>query len=330
MWSAVLKLPFVYLGLAKDFWLPFEWYLRVEKGLPATYFVIPFKHRAGRSRTGHAHERRATKYDVTDIPEWIAILTAEGCEIGVHGIDAWDDAGSGRAEMLQVATVAQVPVVGVRMHWLLRDAATFDVLDEAGYVYDSTAGYNETIGYRFGTTQVCRPLDSRGRLLELPLHIQDGALFYPGKLGLTEADAWRACERLIRNAERWGGVLTVLWHDRSHAPERFWGDFYVRLLDELRRANAWFATGSQAVEWFGKRRRIRFSEVPSADGGTQIVLSCDGGPAAPEFSVRVWRSSTRAKAEQAMSFDDAPWSGLAPFTCSSSPSRAGTDRARTA
>ena len=31
------------------------------------------------------------------------------------------------------------------------------------------------------------------------------------------------------NASEFGGVLTVIWHDRSHGPERFWGDFYIKL-----------------------------------------------------------------------------------------------------
>ena len=47
-WWAVLSLPFVYLGIAKDFWEPFAWYLKVEEGLPSTYFIIPFKGRAGK------------------------------------------------------------------------------------------------------------------------------------------------------------------------------------------------------------------------------------------------------------------------------------------
>ena len=45
-------------------------------------------------------------------------------------------------------------------------------------VYDSTIGYNETVGYRAGTTQPYRPL-AASRLLELPLHVMDTALFYP-------------------------------------------------------------------------------------------------------------------------------------------------------
>jgi len=38
-----------------------------------------------------------------------------------------------------------------------------------------------------------------------------------------------------RSGERQGGVLTVNWHDRSIAPERLWDDFYLDLLDDLKR-----------------------------------------------------------------------------------------------
>ena len=46
-WLAVASLPLVYAGWARDFWEPFEWYQSVEDGLPATYFLIPFKGQAG-------------------------------------------------------------------------------------------------------------------------------------------------------------------------------------------------------------------------------------------------------------------------------------------
>ena len=67
------SLPFVYAGWAKDFWEPFEWYLEVEKGLPATYFLIPFKRRAGEKVPGRHASRRATAYDVGDLSDWTAV-----------------------------------------------------------------------------------------------------------------------------------------------------------------------------------------------------------------------------------------------------------------
>ena len=75
---------------------------------------------------------------------------------------------------LTTAEVTGESSIGVRIHWLLRDENTFPALEEAGFAYDSTVGYNETIGYRSGTTQVFRPAGVRS-LLELPLHDQDGA-----------------------------------------------------------------------------------------------------------------------------------------------------------
>ena len=68
-WRAAVSLPFVYLGWARDFWEPFEWYLKAERKLPATYFLIPFKRRTGDHVPGPHAARRATAYDVTDLRE---------------------------------------------------------------------------------------------------------------------------------------------------------------------------------------------------------------------------------------------------------------------
>src|ERR1051325_9075833 len=105
------------------------------------------------------------------------------------------------------------------MHWLYFDAQTPVALEKAGFDYDSTVGYNETIGYRAGTTQVFKPLNAN-RLLELPLHIMDTALFYSGYMNLSDDQANAAMRPLIENANRFGGVLTTNWHDRSLGPER--------------------------------------------------------------------------------------------------------------
>src|SRR5262249_28238561 len=153
-----------------------------------TYYFIPFKRRAGERVPGADAARRATAYDAADIRGTVLALAEAGCEVGVHGLDAWHDAVRGRLERERVAAISGQASRGIRMHWLLSDADTPAVLEQAGYTYDATAGYNDTVGYRHGTTQVFRPLSAR-RLLELPLHIQDGALFYPQKLDLSEREA---------------------------------------------------------------------------------------------------------------------------------------------
>jgi len=302
MWRAAASLPFVYLGWIDDFWQPFPWYLDVEHQLPATYFLIPFKGRAGDAVPGRHATRRATKYDVTDIPEWTARLTEKGCEVGVHGIDAWHDADKGRAELTRITAATGESGAGIRMHWLLSHTNTASILESAGYSYDTSSGYNETLGYRNGTTQAFRPLSAR-TLLELPLHIQDGALFYPHNLDLSEAEADQRCGQLIDHVRSSGGVLTVLWHDRSHGPERFWGDFYVRLVGTLRSSNAWFATAAQAVDWFRARRRVHFERLDAARG-SGVRVRYDGEAIDPPLVLR---------RHDVAGADDAPWNGTGSF-----------------
>lgn len=309
IWRAAASLPLVYLGWVPDFWSPFEWYLRVEKDLPATYFLIPFKRQSGEHVQGLHAARRATAYDVDDLNHWTATLRREGCELGVHGIDAWHSVEKGRAELSRIAEITGESAIGIRMHWLLHNSNSALVLEESGYAYDSTAGYNETIGHRSGTTQVFRPLGAK-TLLELPLHIQDGALFYPQRLDLSEPEAEKRCKGLIENVGQFGGVLTVLWHDRSHGPERFWGDFYFSLVQVLKSSDAWFATASQVVSWFRKRRNVRFERFGIADGVRAFPCE-EGQETLPPLCLRVYqppmKHNVRASEEETGTFDDIPW-----------------------
>jgi len=151
----------VYLGWIRDFWDPFEWYLRAERGLPATYFLVPFKGRAGDQVAARHARRRAVAYDVGTLASRTEELLGAGCEVGVHGLDAWHSPQKGRAEGDRIAGMTGQDRIGIRMHWLLRDGRTMPALEEAGYAYDSTLGYNDTIGYLNGTSQVFRPAGAR-------------------------------------------------------------------------------------------------------------------------------------------------------------------------
>jgi hypothetical protein len=193
------------------------------------------------------------------------------------------------AQVAQVAKAAAGAEIGIRMHWLLRDEDTPAVLEQAGYAYDSTFGYNDAVGYRSGTVQVFRPLNAK-TLLEMPLHIQDGALFYPKRLALSEAEAQKQCDQIIANAERFGGVLTLLWHDRSHGPERWWGEFYIRLIESLKARKVWFASAAQVVGWFRKRRAVRF-EIPENSSAVRVV---GGAEIEPPLTIRVHRPGQKA------------------------------------
>ena len=285
-WAAALKLPLVHLGLAKDFWREFDRYVQLEEGAHSTFFVIPFKHCPGRTGLGPAPDSRAAGYGAVDISGKIRELMSAGCEIGLHGIDAWLDSSSGPAELEEIRQITGAQDIGVRMHWLYFAEHSAAVLEQAGADYDSTIGYNETIGYRAGTTQVYKPLGAT-RLLELPLHIMDTALFFPARMNLSPRDARQRVAGIIDNAVQFGGTVTVNWHDRSIAPERCWDDFYVELVRELRSRGAWFATAAETVSWFRKRRSSVFENACAESDVLRVNTAAGGGEGLPALQLRV-------------------------------------------
>src|SRR5262249_41655099 len=157
-WRAAATLPFVHLGLAKDFWRQLDRYREIEKGLGSTFFVIPVACRAGRAPDGQAPPRRASAYGVADIADQLRSLRRQEWEAGLHGLDPWCDSGSGSDERERVARVRGGGVTGARMHWLYFDEQAPARLEQAGFSYDSTFGYNETVGFRAGTVQAFRPM----------------------------------------------------------------------------------------------------------------------------------------------------------------------------
>lgn len=296
-WAAIIKLPFVYLGFAKDFWREFsDHYLQIEKGIPSTYFIIPFRDSSGKTSAGPAPGFRASRYEAKEVADAIRQLLDAGCEVGLHGIDAWLDSAEGKKELEEIRRLTGVKETGVRMHWLYFNEKSPLVLEEAGAAYDSTIGYNETVGYRTGTTQVYKPLDVN-RILELPMQIMDTALFYPHYLGLSPEGARVLFDRLAENAAKFGGCLSINWHDRSIAPERLWGGCYCDFVAELKARGAWFATAGEAVSWFRKRRSVEFEKDPQCPGSMRAKVASNGSRELPGLRMRIHRKQNLGETE---------------------------------
>jgi peptidoglycan/xylan/chitin deacetylase (PgdA/CDA1 family) len=293
-WLAVLKLPFVYLGVAKDFWREFaEQYQLVEQGIRSTFFIIPYKNRPGVGANGAAPSFRASGYGARDIADIIRRLVSDGHEVGLHGIDAWADSSKGSEEFKEIQLLTGTAVTGVRMHWLYYDQNTPQALEKAGAIYDSTFGYNENVGYRAGTTQIYKPLQT-AQLLELPLHVMDTALLYPSRLDLSPKQAAPVLAQMQDNVVRFGGVLTINWHDRSLAPERCWDAPYRRLLESMKGRCAWFATAGEAVSWFRKRRSTSFEIETAGQQAVRVKLPAGQPDNLPPLKLRKYQPSVPA------------------------------------
>jgi peptidoglycan/xylan/chitin deacetylase (PgdA/CDA1 family) len=289
-WAAVVKLPLVHLGLAKDFWSDFDArYLEAEDGLPSTFFVIPRKNYAGKRLESSAPILRAARYEAQELADTIRKLRIAGREVGLHGIDAWLDGSAAREELDEVRRLTGVLEIGVRMHWLYYNEKSPATLEKAGAAYDSTIGYNETVGYRAGTTQVYKPLGAI-QLLELPLHVMDTALFYLSYLGLSPGKATARLRQMADQGVQYGGCITINWHDRSLAPERLWGACYRELIQDLKMRGAWFATAGQAVSWFRKRRAAEFETDSIEPGSVRAKVAPCHRDNLPGLRLRVYKA----------------------------------------
>jgi hypothetical protein len=282
--------------------LEFDRYFKLEDGRKSTFFLIPFKNRAGRRVVARNAKRRAARYDITDIQESVRQALENGNEIGLHGIDAWHSETMARQEAARIAQATGKTEIGIRVHWLCFDNRTPEILDKAGFDYDSTFGFNEVIGYRAGRCQVFRPLGV-SHLLELPLQFQDVAMFRPSAMGLSEERAQDACNIILDTVAELGGVATVLWHMRSLSPERLWSRFYVYLLQELSRLKAWFATASEVTEWFRMRRALIFEEVSWDENGLRIVIDGPEKQPAQQLFFRIHLPQGGGR------YIDVPWDG---------------------
>jgi hypothetical protein len=254
-WAALLSLPLVYAGVLPDFWLPFDRYINADGEFRSTFFLIPFRNRPGRGLDGPSDPQRGVKYAAEETRPWLSKLRPLGFEVGVHGIDAWADPAAAADELSEVAKLTGEAELGVRMHWLYFNRSSFATLDHAGFAYDASIGYNDAVGFRAGTTQVFRPLPAE-RLLELPLHIQDTALLFPGRMGCKEQEALDLCEPILDWTQRLGGVTTLSWHERSLVPERQWDGVYRRLVAQLRQRGAYVGSARDVVSWFAARRSV--------------------------------------------------------------------------
>lgn len=270
-WKALATLPAVLAGRARDFWLDVDRYMSIEGGLPATYFFIPFRGHPGESDSIKPPRYRAAKYDIDRHKDVIAALVRNGNEIGLHGIDAWLHSRNATREREAIKKVAGCDCNGIRMHWLYFSEKSPAALEGAGLKYDSSLGFNETVGFKSGTTQVFRL--PKSELLELPMNIMDTALFSRGRLALSEKEALRLCESVLRQIPVYGGAVTVNWHTRSLSPERNWDEFYTTLLHSVKKRKPWFASGKQAVDWFSGRRTLQFDHVKLSGNKLEICLS---------------------------------------------------------
>jgi hypothetical protein len=192
------------------------------------------------------------RYNPDDIQEEIRNIVQRGWEVGLHGgYYAYNDIDTLTKEKERLERVIGKKVIGYRNHFLrFKTPDTWDLLQKAGFSYDSTYGYADCVGFRNALCHPFKPFNLNTTqfidLLEIPLIIMDSTLFQYMKLDVHHA--WTITKQLIDTVEKHRGVITVLWHNTSMIGEKL--DFYKKILAYCQEKNAWFASGEQIRKWW--------------------------------------------------------------------------------
>ncbi len=155
------------------------------------------------------------------------------------------------------------PVYGNRCHFIKFEfPTTWEVSNQAKFLYDTTIGFNDRIGFKVG---IAFPFFSVDRnmnflpLIELPLIVMDAAMW--GRMKLSEASAIKTVLEIFKIIKQYHGLLTILWHQCTQIMRG--GRIYEDLLKFLIEPSAYIANGLEIAKWWRTRNEFQLSINPT-------------------------------------------------------------------
>ncbi len=172
----------------------------------------------------------------------IAELRARGCEIGLHAsFNSPVETERLAREKARIEEVAGAPIAGNRSHYWRLDPVkpheTLDALERAGFLYDTTLGYEFYPGFRRGVCHPYYPWHPSERrqlgILEFAPTWMDNQ--YDGRLSENGiVDPIAHAKGLLAHVAQTGGVAVIDYHVRGMSPAFPWGRWLASWLPEAR------------------------------------------------------------------------------------------------
>jgi len=215
---------------------------------------------------------RTNAYDLRAIASALRKLILGGWEIGLH-FDAAN--GEGLEELKRQTAELEAAiggsVLGNRCHYLkFSYPETWQFLDEAGYLYDTTCGFRDEVGFRVGVSLPYHPPDKSWtplRLLELPLVLMDATLW--GYKRLSESQGLQLFLEALDAVSRRNGLFTILWHQEALMMRG--GRIYHQILDKLSSQDCWVAKAADVARWW-ERREATELRLEGSTGRYRAIL----------------------------------------------------------
>lgn len=252
----------------EDKTIVFEPWLELEDslGFRSTFFFFP-------DRASRYHVYDGLYYQYQDrltfqgkrifVPDLMRKLEMHGWEVGLHGtFESFDNGEELKLQKEQIEKSLNREIVSTRQHYLHFDIKkTPLVQSKAGFKYDTSFGFNFLIGFRNGLAFPFFHYDLQSDepipILQIPLHIQDSALFNSIKLDTAPELAVRYLKEIIDKVEKINGCVTLSWHPNYYNDKQWpgWFRVYRELLTYIASRDAWVAPVREIGEWWNQRHR---------------------------------------------------------------------------
>ncbi|MDO4729274.1 MAG: polysaccharide deacetylase family protein, partial [Bacteroidota bacterium] len=196
----------------------FDWYMDIcEKAkLKASFYFIPYNLEPGNG-----------SYSLNDkkIQELIVKIYKRGHEIGVHGsYQTYLDKEKAKAQknmlenILKEVNICQ-NIAGNRQHYLRWDSsATPSVLEYCNFDYDTTGGYADVCGFRYGICYEFSMFDfidrKKLKLKQRPLVVMECTVMDEQYMNIKNTNDVSAAILALKNkCFKYNGNFSLLWHN---------------------------------------------------------------------------------------------------------------------
>jgi len=201
------------------------------------------------------HDPVRFRYNIEDISDELKFIVSNGWDVGLHvGYYSFDNRQDIIKEKKRLERAIGKEIIGCRNHYLrFKVPDTWEILAKAGFKYDATVGYTDSIGFRNGMCQPYRPFNlnsnSETNIVEIPLVIMEGSLI---NMKLDPYRALAIIKSMVDQVEEYNGVLSLLWHNSTFGfPFRQqWAKLYEAILSYCHEKNAWMTSANEIYHWY--------------------------------------------------------------------------------
>ncbi|MFC2088123.1 DUF7033 domain-containing protein [Calditrichota bacterium] len=236
-----------------------------QRNWKATFFFIAKILEGGHLRYNIATEK---------FEQLFKSLKSNGHEIALHpSLKSFENPKNYVEEKKKLEKYSASKIEGMRQHYLrAKFPRLWEIADRSELKYDSTLGYNFQVGFRSGTCFAHQVFnyskDRQLNLVEYPLAFFEYNL---PEQGIDEKKSIAVINSLIKQVEKYSGLLTVLLHP-SNFLQKPYQHYWQYLTAKLQKKKVYVATLADHLTWFFSRRKIIIESQRISSKQLQIVF----------------------------------------------------------